>query len=271
MNLKNIINKECIKVKTDAKNKEELLAEISQLAVKNSKLKKIPQDLILQKLKEREKIASTGFSEGIAIPHCSFDNLDDFVIGIITSKKGIDFNAMDKKKSYIFFFIIGASNKRNEHIQLLSSISRFLSDKNNIKEINNADKNEELFDIITKKYEFNEEKDIINKEKVLFHVFIQNEKYFNDILQIFSEEVAGSITVIDTINAGYYLNTLPIFSTFWTEESKKYSKIIIAVVEKKFSNNLIRKINTAVPDIENKSGVLLSVNELYYSSGKIDF
>jgi len=261
---------ECSQIQSEATTRKEVIREIAELSKKHPSLENYSADDIYKALLNRENISTTGFGNGVAIPHCSLDNFDNFVIGILITKKGIDYKSIDGKKTKLFFFIIGSSKRRNKHIQILSSISRLLHSKNNVKDILKVSNIKELSEIILNTPDKIEE-DIVTDVQILFHIFIQKEKYFNDILQILSEVVEGSISVIETANAGHFLHKLPLFSTFWTEESKVYSRIIIAVVNKKIVNNVIRRIKTIVPNINNESGVLITTSNIFYTCGSIDF
>jgi len=70
-------------------------------------------------------------------------------------------------------------------------------------------------------------------ENTLFHVFVQIEDTFEDLLQIFSEIAEAHISIIDANNPGYYLHALPLFASFWNESDKGFNKIILAIVPKK--------------------------------------
>lgn len=270
MILKSYICLECINSNSKSANKNEVLQEIAGLAKQNKALEKLTSDEIYQALAKREKQGTTGFGKGIAIPHCKFDTIDTFTVGLVVLKKGINFDALDGKKTNTFFFIIAPEKEKNKHIQILSSISRFLQSEQNKKNMLQANDNAEILEIIRSTSDIKEE----NKgtqAKVLFHVFIQEERYFDQVLQIFSEVVEGAISVIETENAGHFLHSLPLFSTFWSEDVKVSCKVIIAVVDKHFSNDVIRRINTAVPDIERNPGVMITANELFYTNGSINF
>jgi PTS system nitrogen regulatory IIA component len=58
-------------------------------------------------LQQRERIGTTGFGGGIAIPHCSLDDIEEFVVGLLIVSDGVDFESLDGKKTTTFFFIIG--------------------------------------------------------------------------------------------------------------------------------------------------------------------
>jgi mannitol/fructose-specific phosphotransferase system IIA component (Ntr-type) len=112
---------------TEAKTKSDLLMEIARSATSSTPaLEKFDPVRLHKKLMERESIGSTGFGDEIAIPHCSLDDIDTFVVGVVISKEGIDFKAMDGKPVKLFMYIIGPRKKRNEHIRILSEISKVL-------------------------------------------------------------------------------------------------------------------------------------------------
>jgi hypothetical protein len=77
----------------------------------------------------------------------------------------------------------------------------------------------------------------------LFHVFVQREDFFNEILQGFTAAVQGSLLVLDASNAGSYLYSLPLFSALWSEGRTTFNKIIVAVVNKGLSNDVLRRIH----------------------------
>jgi len=129
MNLWHNLYKQCIVTQAEVKDKKELLTRAAQLASQADPLASYDEKTIFKALNDRENLSSTGLSDGIAIPHCSFDNLADFVIGVITTREPIEFGALDEKPSQIFIFLIGPTDNRNKHIRLLASISKAVSDK----------------------------------------------------------------------------------------------------------------------------------------------
>jgi PTS system nitrogen regulatory IIA component len=264
---------ECIQIGSAAGNKEEVLAELARLAKRSQVLAGVPERRILEALRQREQVGTTGFGGGIAIPHCSLEDIEEFVVGLLIAPEGIDFRSMDGQKTTTFFFIVGPKSQRTRHIQLLSAISKVLKNPEVIGRFLEAfDENrvrrlvEELFRLV----------DIGvapggQKGRCLFHVFVQEEQYFEDILQILSAVVDGSIMVLETNAAGYYLHRLPLFAAYWSENQKRFCRLILAVVDRDLSNDVIRRIHTAVEDLENTAGVLVSVQELFYSSGRLEF
>ena len=126
------LNRQCVMIGTQASTKDELLKECARCMKNSPNLETIAEDEIYSALKKREKLGSTGFGNAIAIPHCSFDSIDTFTIGTVTHADGIDFDSLDGKPTSCFVIIVGPSSKKNEHIHLLSRVSRILNSPHGI-------------------------------------------------------------------------------------------------------------------------------------------
>ncbi len=270
MDIFDYIRVECVRIGSEAKNKREILVELAEAAKKCDVLKTYSKDQIFKALEEREKIGTTGFEKGIAIPHCALDDIDEFVVGVLIVSQGVDFESLDGELTKVFFLIIGPKSERTKHIQILSSISKIANIPQIVEKLVGAQTISSVLGTFLSHIEKREE---VAKpmEECLFQVIVQDEGYFNDILQTFSAIVQGSVVVIETNNAGYYLHKLPIYSSFWTEETKTASRVILAVVKKDLMNDIIRRINLIVDRIEERPGVLIAVQDLIYTSGLIEF
>ena len=224
-------------------------------------------------MRQREQIGTTGFGGGIAIPHCRLEKIEEFVVGLLIVPEGVDFESLDGKTTTTFFFIIGPSAQRNRHIQLLSAVSKIVKNPQVIHRFLEAYDEQQVRRIVEELFRLVEVEAVPGgqKGKCLFHVFVQKEEYFEDILQVFSAAVDGSISVLETNAAGYYLHRLPLFAAYWSESQKGYCRLILAVVNGDLCNDVIRRIHTLVEDIDNSPGVLIAVQELWYSSGSLEF
>ena len=269
MNLEKYLDENSIKIGLEASDKISALKEIAKLAVKHPLLKDYNSDKIFKKLLEREELGSTGIERNLAIPHCTLDDLKDFIIGFLIAPNGVDFDAIDGEKTKLFVFIIAPKSKRNEHIRILSKITSVLRSPARVQEIMQAKtpsvirtsflRHTVIEDISKQKREYN-----------LFTVIIQREELFEDILNIFTEINDCYVSVIEANNASKYLYSLPLFSNFWSSEQKGYNRIIIAVLRKGRTNETIRKINTTFEEKEEDTGVMLIVQDIAYINGTLD-
>jgi mannitol/fructose-specific phosphotransferase system IIA component (Ntr-type) len=267
MNLMESLRPECIRADSHAAGKQEVLAEIAALAKQSPLLDAVPLETIRTALEEREKIGSTGFGQGIAIPHCGLEELDDFVVGLLLVPRGLDFNALDGQPTKAFFFIVGPKQRRNQHIQILSALSKLLKTPRVVEDflaLGGAEAVRLRFLQLVQVRDTRGE-----PGQCLFHVFVQREECFDDILQEISSVVQGALSVVETNNAGYYLHRLPLFSAYWSETRKGFFRIVLALVDKDRCNDLIRRLHMIAEPQE--GGVLITVQELMYAGGSLEF
>ncbi|MBD3314628.1 MAG: hypothetical protein GF344_02465 [Chitinivibrionales bacterium] len=104
----------------------------------------------------------------------------------------------------------------------------------------------------------------------MLHIFVQIRDKFEDLLQIFSEIDDCSASVVEAADVGYYLNALPLFAGFLSDERKGYNRLIIAVVTKGLANEVIRRITTTVGDVDATTGVMVTVQEMAYCAGSLN-
>jgi len=84
-----------------AETKEQVLLELS--ARVEERHPPMGRSEIFQVLQERERLGSTGVGDGIAIPHGKLKGATGLLLAFGRSVKGVNFDALDGKKSYIFF------------------------------------------------------------------------------------------------------------------------------------------------------------------------
>jgi PTS system nitrogen regulatory IIA component len=267
MNLLESLRPECIRVGSTATSKQELIAEIAALAKQSPLLAGIPEGKIREALEARERIGSTGFGQGIAIPHCGLEELDEFVVGLLLVPGGLDFSALDGQPTRAFFFIVGPQARRNQHIQILSALSKLLKTPRIIDDFLRLADAEAIRLRFLQLVQVRDARG--ERGQCLFHVFVQREECFDDILQEISSVVQGALAVVETNSAGYYLHRLPLFSAYWTETRKGFFRIVLAVVDKDRCNDLIRRLHMISDPQE--GGLLITVQELMYAGGSLEF
>ena len=193
------------------------------------------------------------------------------MIGLLVVPSGVKFQAIDKKKVRLFIFIFAPKSKRNDHISYLARISQILQSKETVEEIIGQSDPEKVYEIFFKHVALKEESHSTpGVEKTLFHVFVQIEDKFEELLQIFSEIAQAHVSIVDANNPGYYLHALPLFASFWNESDKGFHKIIIAVVPKKLANEVLRQVKTVMSSLKDRDGILVVTNDVSYFSGSLN-
>ena len=75
-------------------------------------------------LEERERVNSTGVGDGVAIPHGKLPELVTLSASFGVKHAGVDFDAHDKKPTYLFFALVAPENSAGLHLKALARISR---------------------------------------------------------------------------------------------------------------------------------------------------
>ncbi|MFQ5511671.1 MAG: PTS sugar transporter subunit IIA [Candidatus Krumholzibacteriia bacterium] len=101
-----------------SKDKRGALSEMVECISESCHLK--DRDLILEMLMTRERLGSTGIGKGVAFPHGRSLAVQELTLLFARSKDGVDFDALDKKPTHLFFLIIAPpQDKENLYLQVL--------------------------------------------------------------------------------------------------------------------------------------------------------
>ena len=77
---------------------------------------------------ERERLLSTGFGLGLAIPHAKLKSIRDFVVAVGIHREGVDFDSLDEKPVHVLVMILGPDSRQEEYLLVLSRVTAFLKD-----------------------------------------------------------------------------------------------------------------------------------------------
>ena len=268
MDIKQILLPECIEVSSQKDDKKSILRNIANLAKKNPTLNKISQEEIYKALVERENMGSTAISSRLAIPHCRLDGIDDFVLGLYISKDGVNFDAIDKKDTFVFVFIIAPADKQKEHVRLLSYISQYLRKDENISRLINAKDTENIRASIIRHTNIAKDTTQDNRYK-LVTVIIQNEDKFEDILNVLTESEGSNIAIVEASNASRYLYHMPLFSSFMQTDRNDFCRIITATVESEFIADLKNSLKEIIEN-KNENDTIFFIQNIEYLIGSLD-
>lgn len=133
MRLSQILTLERIDTHLDASDKTDVLRALSKLIAREPAFAPSPSgeqapQAIERVLEERERLASTGIGDGVAIPHGRIAGLDHFVAALAIRREGVPFDAIDGHPASIFFALVGPERAAGEHLKCLARIGRVLRD-----------------------------------------------------------------------------------------------------------------------------------------------
>ncbi len=85
------------------------------------------RDELVGKVLARERIGSTGFGKGVAVPHVKHKGVAGMVAAIGLSPGGIDFTALDRQPVYSVVLLLSPEDRPEEHLHAMEVIFRNLS------------------------------------------------------------------------------------------------------------------------------------------------
>lgn len=150
MRISDFLDKNRIIMELKSKTKKELLNELGETFKETGIVDNDGYDRFIEKLNNREGVCSTGFQDGVAIPHVKARAVKKIALAFGISKEGIEFDSLDKKNAEIFFMIAAPKENPNEYLKILGKISEVFLEESNRKAILEVKNEEELLEILNK-------------------------------------------------------------------------------------------------------------------------
>jgi len=110
-----------------AKNKIDAIQRMVAHLTEHRRLR--DSKIILEALKTREKLGSTGIGKGVAIPHSRSTVTGSLTLLFARSIEGVEYDAIDKKPVHLFFMILAPhQEKTSEYLPLLGKLVEVTKD-----------------------------------------------------------------------------------------------------------------------------------------------
>lgn len=269
MNILSILDESACRPKIKAKNKEDVLRKIAGVASETSGAAGVSKEEIFRKLMEREEQGTTGFGNGVAIPHARLEGMSEFLVFAVTTARPVDFEALDKKKVSVFFVVLGPAEAANEHLRLLAAISHLVSNVKVRKELEYAGTGTALYEAIVRSSTMAEDQGAEERKMVALFLVLYIDEMLYDILEFFIEEGIEGATVIESVGMGQYVSNIPLFASFigFLNEDKNRSRTIMALVPEERMSQVIRGIEDITGDLEKKEGAMVFTLNVPFHKG----
>ncbi|MCI4590881.1 PTS sugar transporter subunit IIA [Sphingobium sp. BYY-5] len=141
VNFNDIVSPEALATGLAANGKKALFQKIAALAACAYDL---DADEAGDALFERERLGSTGFGGGVAIPHAKIPGLDKMCGVVVLLDPAVSFDAVDEAPVDIVFALLSPVDSGAEHLKTLARVSRYLRDENNVARLRGAKSTEAL-------------------------------------------------------------------------------------------------------------------------------
>ena len=140
--LSDILSSDAVQAALSVPNKKVLFQQLAAIA---GKMVDIQPKVIVERLVERERLGSTGFGGGVAIPHGKIEGLTR-VIGVFARlAQPIDFNAIDDMPVDLVFLLLSPPDAGVEHLKALARVSRKLRERSFVAKLRGAGSEDALY------------------------------------------------------------------------------------------------------------------------------
>ena len=131
----------------DAADKHAILEQLSRTFATSYGL---DADQVLEHLEERERLGSTGFGRGVAIPHARMPAvMRRPVAALLKLRHPAEFAAADGLPVELVFGLLSPENSGATHLHALAAISRLMRDERVRDALSDAPNKEALYGLLT--------------------------------------------------------------------------------------------------------------------------
>ncbi|RJG11900.1 PTS IIA-like nitrogen-regulatory protein PtsN [Pseudomonas cavernicola] len=144
--LENILTPGRSLVNVPGGSKKRVLEQIANLVARE--LPDLDGQDIFESLVAREKLGSTGFGNGIAIPHCRLPGCVSPISALLRLDAPVDFDAIDGAPVDLLFVLLVPEAATDEHLELLRQIASML-DRSDVREqLRHAQNSDRLYQVV---------------------------------------------------------------------------------------------------------------------------
>ena len=145
MHFHDIVLPAAVATELAANGKKALFQKLSDLAAAAYDL---DAGQVFDALIERERLGSTGFGGGVAIPHAKIVGLEKMCGMVVLLDPAIEFDAVDDAPVDVVFALLSPLDSGAEHLKTLARVSRYLRDEAQITRLRGAGSTEALYALL---------------------------------------------------------------------------------------------------------------------------
>jgi PTS system nitrogen regulatory IIA component len=123
-------------------NKKALFQALGGIAERSMGL---PARDVVDRLNERERLGTTGFGGGVAIPHGRMQGLDGIRAAFVKLDRPIDYGAIDDLPIDLVFMLLSPVDAGADHLKALAQVSRLLRDRSFVAKLRGTGSPDALF------------------------------------------------------------------------------------------------------------------------------
>jgi mannitol/fructose-specific phosphotransferase system IIA component (Ntr-type) len=144
MKLTEIVVQKAIAPSLEVTTRDEAIKALIDLLVKAGEVSEDDRDSFVKAVVKRENRGSTGFGNGVAVPHLKQASVTKVIAAVANITNGVDFNALDGNPVYSIFLLMSPEDQPELHLEAMEAVfgslsqdtfRRFLRQASTIKEV----------------------------------------------------------------------------------------------------------------------------------------
>lgn len=124
-------------------------AILDQLAARFASVYGLDRGIVLTRIEDRERLGSTGFGRGVAIPHARLPELEMPVAAFLRLRSPVVFDAADDMPVDLVFGLLSPEQAGAVHLHALAAISRIMRDDRMHAALSQAPSDEALYGLLS--------------------------------------------------------------------------------------------------------------------------
>lgn len=266
-----ILEKECCSIGLKAADKEDVLKQLAALAKKSRKLDDFSEQKIFEGLRDREAQGSTGFGDGIALPHFRLKGLKDFLVFIAVSSQGVDFGSLDRKKVHLLFVIIAPEEKVSQHVQVLAAVSRAVATGTLKRELTAARSEGVVYETFLRHVQQTADSIGVKRKMKMMYVILYLDDLLYHVLEYFIQEGIDGATIVESSGMGQYISDIPLYASFigFLNQKRNHSKTIMALIPEDREQEILSGIEDITGDLDKKEGAMVITLDVSFYKGSM--
>lgn len=127
-------------------SKKRVLEQIAKVLGRD--LPDLESQAIFESFIAREKLGSTGFGNGIAIPHCRMSGCTSPLSAVLRLDTPVDFDAIDGAPVDLVFVLLVPEAATDEHLELLRQIASMLDQEEVRERLRQTTSGQDLYQVV---------------------------------------------------------------------------------------------------------------------------
>ncbi|MCH2139579.1 MAG: PTS sugar transporter subunit IIA [Phycisphaerales bacterium] len=127
MKLTEIVAEKAISPSLGATNRDEAILEMMSMLVSAGEVDESDRDAFVAAVLKRENRGSTGFGNGVAVPHLKQAAVKKVVASIANSTSGLEFNALDGNPVHSIVLLLSPEDQPELHLEAMEAVFGSLS------------------------------------------------------------------------------------------------------------------------------------------------